>query len=109
MLPLEKPQESSNMPFHITERNNFIRIFRIPNEFPSDFCFGGGHPVNFQLLDWFNPIPQEDLGSDKIKTLTEEEMQKHREAIREFIKVKNYYDPEFKFLALSDYSDVFLI
>lgn len=97
------------MTFNITERNNFTRIFRIPNEFPSDFCFGGGHPVNFQLVDWFNPIPQEELWSGKVKNLTEEELAKHREAIREFIKVKNYYDPEFKLLAMSDYGDVFLI
>lgn len=93
----------------ITERNNFIRIFRIPNQFPSDFCFGGDHPVNFQLVDWFNPIPQEDLWSDKMKTLTEEELEEYRKVIREFIKFRNYYDSEFKFLALSGYGDVFLI
>ena len=92
------------MKTQVTERNNFMRIFRIPNQFPSDFCFGGGHPVNFQIVDWFNPIPQEELLSGKAKTL-----EKYRRGIREFIKVKNYYDPAFKFLALSDYDDVFLI
>ena len=93
----------------VTEKNNFMRIFRIPNQFPSDFCFGGGHPVNFQIVDWFNPIPQEELWSGKTKTLSEKELEEYRGGIREFIKVKNYYDPEFKFLALSDYDDVFLI
>ena len=97
------------MKTQVTETNNFIRIFRIPNQFPSDFCFGGGHPVNFQIVDWFNPIPQEELWSGKTKTLSEKELEEYRGSIREFIKVKNYYDPEFKFLALCDYGDVFLI
>ncbi len=97
------------MKITVTQENNFIRIFRIPNEFPSDFCFGGDHPVNFQMLDWFNPISQEELWSGKPKELTDKELEEYREAIREFIKVKNYYDPDFKFLALSAYGDVFLI
>lgn len=93
----------------VTERNNLMRIFRIPKEFPSGFCFGGGHPVNFQIVDRFNPIPQEELWSGKTKTLNGKELEEYRGAIREFIKVKNYYNPEFKFLALSNYGDVFLI
>lgn len=97
------------MTFNITQNNNFIRIFRIPNEFPSDFCFGDGHPVNFQLVDWFNPIPQEELWEGKTKNLTETEIEEYRQSIRKFIEVKNYYNPEFKLLALSDYGDVFLI
>ena len=93
----------------ITQQNNFMRIFRIPNQFPCDYCFGGGHAVNFEIVDWFNPIPQEGLWSGKTKTLSEKELEEYRGAIREFIKIKNYYDPEVKFLALSDYGDVFLI
>ncbi len=97
------------MKITITQENNFIRIFRMPQQFRSDFCFGGGHPVNFQMVDWFNPIPQEELWSGKPKELTDKELEEYREAIREFIKVKNYYDPKFQFLALSAYGDVFLI
>ncbi len=38
--------------------NNFCRVFKLPDSFPSEFCFGGGVPVNFQMVDWFNPIPE---------------------------------------------------
>jgi len=93
----------------ITEKNNFMRIFRVPNDFPSDFCFGGGHPVNFQMVDWFNPIPLEEFWDNPIKSLGEKEAEEYRGAIREFIKIKNYYNGDFKFLALSNYGDAFFI
>ena len=92
----------------ITEKNNFMRIFRVPNDFPSGFCFGGGHPVNFQIVDWFNPIPQEELWDNSIN-LGEKETEEFRKDIRDFIKIKNYYSEDFKFLALSNYGDAFFI
>jgi hypothetical protein len=45
----------------ITEATNFLRVFRLPNNFPSGYCFGGGYPVTMQLVDWFNAFPQEDF------------------------------------------------
>ena len=85
----------------ITERNNFMRIFRIPHEFPSDFCFGGGHPVEFQLVDWFQPVPSE--------MVEDFDAEKHRGFIRDFIETKAYIKSNYQYLALADYGDVFLI
>ena len=86
----------------ITSENNFIRVFRLPELFPPDFyCFGGGKEVGFWLVDWFNPVP--DAMIENFNT------EKHREMIREFIKGKIYYDPNYKFLAITDYGEAFLI
>jgi len=44
------------MKYEVDMWNNFCRVFLIPNDFPHDFCFIKGHPVNFQMVDWFNPV-----------------------------------------------------
>jgi hypothetical protein len=31
----------------------FFHVFRMPEKFPSEYCFGAGVPVNFQMVDWF--------------------------------------------------------
>ena len=36
--------------------NNFCRVFELPNKFPNTYCFGGGVPVGFKMVDWFNPV-----------------------------------------------------
>lgn len=87
--------------FKINQMNNFMRIFRLPTDFPSDYCFSGGHPVEFQLVDWFNPIEPD--------TLKKVDLSKHREMIREFVRGKVYFDPSVKYLAIADYGDAFLI
>ena len=84
----------------ITSENNFIRIFRLPELLPPGFyCFGGGKKVVFWIVDWFSLDP--DL---LIKT-----EERRRDTIREFIKGKVYYDPNSKFLAITDYGEAFLI
>ncbi len=39
----------------VTDMTNFMRIFRLPLQYPKGFCFGGGYSVEMQLVDWFNP------------------------------------------------------
>ena len=99
------------MKYTITYANNFIRIFRLPNEFPSDYCFQGGHPVTIQLVDWFNPFDPQDLWEDKTKESdgTEEWYLKHVEELRNFIKAKLYFHAEYTYIALADYGDIFVI
>jgi len=41
----------------INLKNNFVRIFKIPHEYPKGYCFGGGKDVNFVMVDWFEPYP----------------------------------------------------
>ena len=49
------------MNYKVDSWNNFCRVFMLPEEYPEDFCFNGGHPVNFQMVDWFNPVAHDDL------------------------------------------------
>lgn len=43
------------MKYKVDGWNNFCRVFRLPEEFSPDFCFGGGIATNFQMVDWFQP------------------------------------------------------
>jgi len=99
------------MEYKVTYANNFIRIFRLPNEFPSDYCFQGGHPVTITLIDWFNPFDQQDFWGDKTKEFdsTEEWYLKHLKELADFIKLKKYFNPEYTYMALADYGDAFVI
>ena len=36
--------------------NNFCRVFEIPEKFSNQYCFGGGIPTTFKMVDWFNPV-----------------------------------------------------
>ena len=93
----------------ITGNENIIRIFKLPDKFPSGFCFGGGRAVNFQMMDWFNPIPLEYFWDYPTKTLSAEEMDNLRSDVRQMIKEKNYYDSKSRYIALAEYGDVFFI
>ena len=42
--------------FQVDAWNNFCMVFELPETYPNDFCHGGGHPVNFQMVDWFYPV-----------------------------------------------------
>ena len=95
--------------FHITQNDNRIKIFRLPEAYPSDFCFGGGHPVTFQLVDWFDPLDHQRLYNDTVVILSGEALQEQRERVDKFIRCKNYYDPNFQYLAITSYGDTQLI
>jgi len=96
----------------VTYATNFLRVFRLPEKFPSDFCFGDGHPTNFQLVDWFNPFDQLELtniNSNKEFNSASYEYQKHIEKLRTFIKEKKYFNSAYTYMVLTDYGDVFLV
>ena len=45
--------------------NNFCRVFEMPLEFSNDYCFNGGHPTNFQMVDWFYPTEVDQAAVNK--------------------------------------------
>lgn len=101
------------MKFVVTELNNFGRVFRMPFDYPSDFCFGGGHPIQVQLVDWFNPVPP-DEGEYFVKypkTLEGEELEKLRDRLREWLKEKVYVKANVhqKFILVTDYGDAIVV
>lgn len=68
--------------------NNFCRVFEIPESYPEGYLFSGGKPVNFIMIDWFNPVPgigqpaitkevwREKVGEIETKEVSIDELQK---------------------------------
>lgn len=89
----------------VTELTNFCRVFRLPEEFQEGFCHGGGKPVNFQMMDWFNPVclrPVTGLGAP-------ETWEQAKEMLPDFIKGKIYYEPGRRYLVLTDFNTSLII
>lgn len=100
------------MTYKITEATNFIRIFRLPKEFPSGYCFDGGHPACFQLVDWFNPFDSTKFWEVAALEFEENDAAyiEHINGIKEFIAEKEYAKTNNDvFLAITDYGDAFLV
>lgn len=66
----------------------FIRVYRLPAQLTDGYCFGGGRPIAFLNVDWF-----EAFISDGTAQLIS------------FIKGKAYYRPDARFLVLGDHPD----
>jgi hypothetical protein len=91
-------------PIKITKATNFVRVFRLPDEYPSGYCFDGERPVKMQMVDWFNPSMagrEYDFGGA--------EHQKHIAELRNFIRGKGYFDPSHTYLLLTDYGDAIVV
>jgi len=95
----------------ITEKTNFVRIFRMPKVLPEGYCFGGGFLVGFQLVDWFNPFLTNEVYGTHSKVLSVEEHEKHVKLLKDFIRAKIYFTefPDHKFVAVTDYNESFII
>lgn len=103
--------------FKIDGWNNFCRIFELPEKFSEQFCFGGGIPTNFTMVDWFCPvsdIPQpacskevwkEKVGEIKTVEKTTEEL---REDLLDFLTRKIYIKDGRKYLFISNFGATFL-
>jgi hypothetical protein len=86
----------------INEMNNFCRVFELPDEFPTGFCFGGGYPVTFKMIDWFNPISPTEL-NENIK------WEDYISGIKEFMLEKKYIKVGKKYLLITDFGEVLFI
>jgi hypothetical protein len=84
--------------FTVDGWNNFCRVFELPEQFSNQFCFGGGIPTNFQMVDWFSPIPdtnraavskevwREKVGEIPTKEISYEDL----DSVVEFLHQKQY-------------------
>jgi hypothetical protein len=95
----------------VTEGTNFVRIFRLPKEYPSGYCFGGGYPVRIQLIDWFNMFDNQDFWKQEEKQIetSSADYQKYINDMREALQKKIYFNADFDYLAITDYGDAFII
>ena len=66
----------------------FIRVYRLPKKLTNGYCFGGGVPITFTNVDWFEAPVSEG-----------------RAMVASFIKRKAYFDREARFLVQSDHPD----
>ena len=91
----------------VTPDQNFMRVFRQPLYYPTDYCFGGGHPVNMQMVDWFYPLEQTSLTIQ----MSPEQWQERKEALQKFIREKTYAEafPNHEHLAITDFGEAFII
>lgn len=86
-----------------SELKNFCRVFELPDAYPAGSCFGGGHPVMFQMVDWFCPIPSEDMENDAIKPWGD-----YVPFLKRFLKDKNYVKPGKQYILITDFGEVML-
>lgn len=83
-----------------TQDNNFCRVFELPEHFPRDFCFGGGHPVQMQMVDWFNPWPDR-FDSPMIYDTWEEVVA----LLRPWLMKKRYVKPGRRYVLITDFGE----
>jgi len=85
--------------FKVTEQNNFCRIFELPDKLSDEFCFNGGIPILFKMVDWFNPV------SDCPCEITTDSLCGQLE---EWLQDKSYVRPGKKYLLISDFGASFI-
>jgi hypothetical protein len=89
---------------HVSQATNFCRVFELPapEEFPEDYCFGGGIPVEIKMVDWFNPCDFRDSGGL-------ETWEQAKRLLPKFIQQKTYFKPGRRYLVLTDFNETLLI
>lgn len=112
------------MKYLVTGFNNFCRVFELPKKFSKDYCFGGGIPTEFKMVDWFNPVtglPQWGISEDKYnellksgeisgaenhtKEVDSEELQK---VLTEFLCNKNYVNHGSQYIVVCNFGFAFM-
>jgi len=104
------------MKYSVDGWNNFCRVFELPAQFSSEFCFGGGIPTNFQMVDWFNPVPdigqpaiskevwKKKVGEIEIKTVKHDELCDY---LTPWLRMKHYMKEGRKYLVICDFGACF--
>lgn len=99
-------------PYEVNGWNNFCRVFELPEEYPSDYCHDGGHRVNFQLVDWFYPVPgisqaaiskkewREEVGEIETKEVTTDEL---KQKLVPWLQNKRYMKADREYLVICDF------
>ena len=107
--------------YKVDSWNNFCRVFKCPKIYSSDFCYTGGIPTTFMMVDWFNPVSHKYLFTpgiskeDWIKRykVTREDLQVDvnadvlEEQLIQFIENKNYIKPYNKYIIICDFGFTF--
>lgn len=89
------------MNYKVDGWNNFCRVFELPERYPTNYCFKGGYPVVFQMIDWFNPIP--GICQIDIKEISIDELQ---ESLIPWLLNKKYIKINREYLVICDFGAV---
>lgn len=96
--------------------NNFCRVFELPEHFSCEYCFGGGIPTVFQMIDWFNPVPdlgqpavskeiwKEKVGEIEVKEINHDELQGF---LIPWLRMKKYIKVDRAYLVICDFGACF--
>ena len=100
------------MNYSVDGWSNFCRVFEVPEQYPQGYCFDGGKPVSFLMIDWFNPVPdvhqaavtkdvfRKEVGEIKTKKVSLDELQ---EQLIPWLLKKPYVKPDREYLVLFDF------
>lgn len=93
------------MKYKINDYNNFCRVFQLPQIFPDGYCFNGGITCEFKMVDWFNPVNDEE----DVKLIAAGKLDKIINSLSEFIRRKTYYESDFNYIVICDFGLTFKI
>lgn len=105
------------MKYEVDGWNNFCRVFELPIKYSSEFCFGGGIPTNFQMVDWFNPVQGlstpaiskenwlKKYGKVESKIVKSDDLEKE---LIPWLKGKTYIKGERTYLVICDFGAAFI-
>lgn len=104
------------MKYEVDMWNDFCRVFELPKKFSGEYCFGGGIPTNFQMVDWFCPVGmgqpavtkevwRKEVGPIEIREINHKE---YKDKLTEFLKNKIYVKEGRAYLLLTDFGMTFI-
>lgn len=87
--------------------NNYLRVFKLPRKFSEQLSSkNGSSATQFDFIDGFQPLDDWDYAMDGAYLVDENEFQQR---ISKKIKNSEYYDPNRKYLILTDFEISFVI
>lgn len=111
------PDHTKEHVYEIDMWSNFCRVFKTPMEFPDGYCFNGPKPVDYKMVDSFNPydigspaVSKEmwvkEVGEIEIIKRTDSQVRKHLE---EFLLQKFYIEEGVEYLVVCNFGCSFVI
>jgi len=98
---LQKYTPPTHVKFDFQKGDTFIRVFELPENITKQFCFNGGHSIQFRLVDWFraNEI-FDDNGNYPSETIKD---------LKEFIRMKAYFNSKRFYIVICSNGECFLV
>lgn len=86
--PWNKREAPDSLDAILSAPRTFVRVYELPTKLTDGFCHGGGRPIAFVNVDWFEAI-----------------VASGPEHLIRFIKGKQYYKPHRSYVVIGDHPD----